>query len=180
MERNILICGDPGVGKSTLIDRLLAADGRPVSGFRTRKLPPGPDGICEVILFPAAEGPGSETVRIGRCRDRILETDPQAFETLGVRLIREARPGTILVMDELGRMESEAAAFQREVLKALDGPVPVLAAVKSLRNVPFLDRIRESRDSDLYRIDRENRDALAETLLREIRERKERRERADR
>ena len=70
--------------------------------------------------------------------------------------------------------------FQQAVLEALDGPIPVLAAVKSLRNVPFLDRIRESRDSDLYRIDRENRDALAETLLREIRERKERRERADR
>lgn len=180
MESNILICGDPGVGKSTLIDRLLAADGRPVSGFRTKKLPPGPDGICEVILFPAAGGPASESVRIGRCRDRILETDPRAFETLGVRLIREACPGTILVMDELGRMESEAPAFQRAVLEALGGPVPVLAAVKSMRNVPFLDRVRESPGSDLYRIDRENRDALAETLLREIRARKERRERADR
>ncbi len=180
MESNILICGDPGVGKSTLIDRLLAADGRPVSGFRTKKLPPGPDGICEVILFPAADGPGSGKVRIGRCRDRILETDPQAFETLGVRLIREARPGTVLLMDELGRMESEAPAFQQAVLEALDGPLPVLAAVKSLRNVPFLDRVRESRGSKLYRIDRENRDALTQTLLREIQERKERQERADR
>lgn len=178
MERHILICGDPGIGKSTLLDRLLLEDGRPVSGFRTKKLSPDADGIAEVILYPAWDLSRSGRKRIGICRDRILETYPQVFETLGVSLIREARQGTVLLMDELGRMESEAPAFQRAVLEALEGTVPVYAAVKSLTGVPFLDRVRESGTADLFRINRENRDALTEMLLREVRARRVRREQA--
>ena len=39
MEKHILICGERGVGKSTLIRRLLAESTLPVGGFVTRRLP---------------------------------------------------------------------------------------------------------------------------------------------
>ena len=44
MEKHILICGERGVGKSTLIRRLLAESTLPVGGFVTRRLPQAGEG----------------------------------------------------------------------------------------------------------------------------------------
>ena len=44
MEKHILICGERGVGKSTLIRRLLAESTLPVGGFVTRRLPQADGG----------------------------------------------------------------------------------------------------------------------------------------
>ena len=44
-KRHILICGERGVGKSTLIEKLLAASSRPRYGFVTTMRPAGPDGF---------------------------------------------------------------------------------------------------------------------------------------
>ena len=39
MKRHLLICGERGVGKSTLIRRLLEKNMREVGGFVTKRLP---------------------------------------------------------------------------------------------------------------------------------------------
>lgn len=45
----ILICGDVHAGKSTLIRRLIDDMKRPVYGFKTRRMPPDPDGVSREI-----------------------------------------------------------------------------------------------------------------------------------
>lgn len=44
-------------------------------------------------------------------------------------------------MDEIGFMESGAKAFCRAVLDCLDGPLPVLAAVRAGIKTPFLREV---------------------------------------
>ena len=46
---HILICGERGVGKSTLIERLLRACSRPRYGFVTKMRPAGPDGFHPIL-----------------------------------------------------------------------------------------------------------------------------------
>jgi nucleoside-triphosphatase len=49
-------------------------------------------------------------------------------------------------MDEIGFMESEAAVFCRSILDCLDGPTPVLAAVRTGIETPFLHQVAEHPD----------------------------------
>ena len=167
IERNhILICGEVGVGKSTLIQRLLAQSTRPLYGFITKKLDPDENGFHPIYIHPAGSGERvyEEKNLVGTCDRRIHNINLDAFNTLGVSYLH-AKPGGIILMDELGFMEAKAEAFTRAVIAALDGDVPVIAAVKARFEVPFLNEVRAHSKGHLYRITQENRDQVYEELL---------------
>ena len=53
MKRHLLICGERGVGKSTLIRRLLEHSTREVGGFVTKRLPVADEnGFFPIYLYP--------------------------------------------------------------------------------------------------------------------------------
>ena len=65
MEKHILICGERGVGKSTLIRRLLAESTLPVGGFVTRRLTQADaDGMFPIYLHAAALPPEERLIRV--------------------------------------------------------------------------------------------------------------------
>ena len=173
-KRHILISGERGVGKSTLIERLLSASTLPRYGFITKMRPAGPDGFHPVYIHPAGQPPHERVYAdancIGTCDSRTHRPNLDAFNTLGVQYIREARPGGILIMDELGFFESRADRFTAAVLEALAGDIPVLAAVKSRTNVPFLNAVRAAPQAEVFHITPENRDALLAALLPRMRD----------
>ena len=166
MGRHILIAGKRHAGKSTLIQRLLAEVTVPVYGFRTRSGERGEGGFHSIHIFPAD---GSSTARteenhIGDCNGRERTVYPEVFDTLGVQYL-DAKPDGILVMDELGFMEEPAREFCGRVLEALDGEIPVLAAVKiSDLGRDFLDAVRNHPNADVYEVTEDNREALFEQL----------------
>jgi nucleoside-triphosphatase len=165
-QKHILICGEVGVGKSTLIQHLLAQSTRPLYGFITKKLEPDENGFHPIYIHPA----GALTRHyepdnlIGTCDRRIHNINLDAFNTLGVAYL-QAKPDSIILMDELGFMESKAEAFTCAVMEALDGDIPVIAAVKARFDVPFLNEVRVHPKGQLHMITQENRDALFEALL---------------
>ena len=168
-KRHILICGERGVGKSTLIEKLLAASSRPRYGFITKMRPAGPDGFHPIYIHPAGQ-PVEERVYtdgncIGTCDSRTHRPNLDAFNVLGVRYIEEAKPDGIIVMDELGFFEAKAEAFTAAVLHALAGDVPVIAAVKSRRDIPFLNAVRAAPLAEVFFLTQENREALYQRLL---------------
>ena len=166
---HILISGERGAGKSTLIEKLLAACPRPRYGFITKMLPPDEEGFHPIYIHPADrpvwERAYTEENRIGVCDSRTHRVNLAAFNILGVRYIRAARPGGIIVMDELGFLEAQAEDFTAAVLGALSGDIPVIAAVKSRTDIPFLNAVRAQPRSEVFSITPENRDALFEALL---------------
>ena len=167
-KRHILICGDRGVGKSTLIGRLLNETSLPRYGFITKREAEGADGFHPVYIHPArlseAERVCNEENMIGTCDRRIHNINLSVFNTLGVRCIREAAPDGIIVMDELGFMEADAKEFTDAVFDALSGDIPVIAAVKSRTDVPFLNKVRSMPKAEVFYITPENRDQLFETI----------------
>ncbi len=165
--RHILISGERGVGKSTLIQRLLAKNIRPVYGFVTKRLAADETGFHPIYIHPAGapERTYGDANRIGVCNSKEREVALEVFDTLGAQYIFDARPGGIIVMDELGFMEARAEAFVQAVFRALDGSIPVVAAVKDRFDVPFLNEVRAHPNGRVYRIDAENRDALYGELL---------------
>lgn len=165
MEKHILICGERGVGKSTLIRRLLAESTLPIGGFVTRRLPQADgDGMFPIYLHAAAlppeERPYDLEHLVGTCDSRRSVRYPEAFDRLGPPLLAS---GGLLVMDELGFLENDAHRFQAAVLAALDGSTPVLAAVKP-KDTDFLRRVRQHPHGEVFNITPESREALYQRL----------------
>ena len=138
MKRHLLICGERGVGKSTLIHRLLEHSTREVGGFVTKRLPVADEnGFFPIYLYPASQSEGerrNETANlVGTCDSRSSIRHPEVFDGLGAQLIKSAPSGGIILMDELGFLENDARVFQSAVLCALDGDTPVLAASRRTR-----------------------------------------------
>jgi len=163
---HILLCGERGAGKSTLIARLTDALGVSAGGFLTKIEAAEADGFAPVYMHPVtAEIRRYEAEnRVGYCDTHSQRRYPEVFDELGTALLESTKNAPLIVMDELGVMENDAAAFQTAVLKLLDGDVPVLAAVKS-KGTPFLEAVRQHPGVRCFTVNAETRNALFEELL---------------
>ena len=65
----------------------------------------------------------------------------------------------VLVMDELGPHEEQAAAFRQAVLRALEGDVPVVGVLQQAESA-FLHQVASHPNVRVVTVTEENRDAL--------------------
>lgn len=171
MKKHILLCGEKGVGKSTLIRRLLEQAQLTVGGFCTKMDENAGEVMRPIYIYPAAvpvkqRRRGKENL-VGRCGNfgRQKEIFPEVFDTLGAAYLQDIHGCQVIVMDELGFMETDACGFRSAVLQTLDGNVPVLAAVKDRMDVEFLRQVCAHPQAEVVHIDPENREELYHALL---------------
>lgn len=135
---NLFLTGPRQVGKSTALARALAASGRRYAGLASR-FSPEAGGRRFLHLLPyEALGTGREPLLYtadslcARFGERGKEPLPGGFDGCGAALIRRALAGDceLLVLDELGYLEADAADFRAAVLEALADPRPVLGVVR--------------------------------------------------
>ena len=161
-----LIVGDRGVGKSTLIRRVLKELNRPVSGFETKKEAHLEDPLlgCPIYIYEAGK-PHRRTPEnlIGYHRQADAAVTA-AFDRYAPRLMLTVPEHSVVELDEIGFLEARSEAFCQAVLRLLDGERPVIAAVKD-RDIPFLKAIREHPNAHCFYITPKNRDALCEEVL---------------
>ncbi len=168
-SENLLLTGRPGVGKTTLVRRVVQRLGRPAGGFYTRELRQHGRRIGFEIETLAGETAILAHVDI-RSRYRVgrYGVDVEALERVGVPAVRNAlQQGWLVVIDEIGKMELYSEAFKAAVLEALDSPIPVLATITQSRH-PWAERIKRRADVAIIEVTRENRDALVEVLARRL------------
>lgn len=157
----ILLCGDVNSGKSTMIEKLVADMGEAPRGYITVRRPAGADGKSYVYLYDVASPPENiaDAQVIMSISDAGTERHPEYMDSLAVSYLGDIPEGSLVVMDEIGTLESAAPAFQREVMRILSGNYSVFAAVKA-QNTEFLRAVRRHPDCELYIITPENRDDL--------------------
>ena len=160
--RNIFINGSRGIGKSTLIQKLLAdIDSIPVYGFFTKKEAADENGDCSVFIHSAnaVNRFYSEKNLIGTCKECHGKAFVQTFESYGIQILKDIPEKSLVIMDELGFFESEAYNFQQRVKEILASDCIVLAAIKDKPN-KFLDELKSDNNTDVFNIDLKNRDEL--------------------
>lgn len=156
---NLLITGKPGVGKTTLVERLVERlrNRLRLAGFTTAEVRDeraGRTGFAIITLdgrrgeLARAELPSPH--RVGRYGVNLA-----AFEALALPELRR-RDVDLLVIDEIGKMECASGRFRRAVEDALDAPVNVLATL-GIGRLPFLQALRDRPDVELLTLTERNR-----------------------
>lgn len=166
---NLLITGLPGVGKTTLLKKVVERLNRPAHGFYTSELRQGGGRVgFSLTTLSGEEGTLSHKDFKSPYRVGKYGVDVGSFEELGVReLERGLATGSLLVIDEIGRMELFSERFRRVLLQALEAPNPVLATVL-YKSHPFCDRLKRRGDTELLKIDAGNRDRLVDILVKRL------------
>ena len=157
-----LIVGARGVGKSTLIRRVLQELNKPLFGFETKKEDALADEIngSPVYIYGAGkEHVRTDETRVGHCLNRHSAPIYAGFDRYAPRLLAPVPAGCIVEMDEIGFMESKSEAFCKAVMALLDGSTPVIAAVKD-KDIPFLETVRSHPNARCFHITPDNRETL--------------------
>lgn len=169
MAEALLLTGAPGCGKTTLIRRVVEALPCPAGGFYTREVREGGARVgFEVVTL---DGARATLARIGlKSAYRVARygVDLAGLEAVAVPSIRRAmEAASLVVIDEIGPMESFSEAFRAAVLAALTGPVPVLGTIVK-RRTPFADYVKAQPGVTLIEVHAGNRDALVHDLSRTL------------
>lgn len=129
MTEHLFLTGKKGVGKSTLLRKLLARSGKIPGGFLTLRTENAVPGRISVHLLQLGEVPRPENV-LFFCGAPPDAGTAERFDRLGCAALAASRGAELLVMDELGPREKDARRFQASVLQALDGEIPILGVLQ--------------------------------------------------
>ncbi len=166
MPVNLLLTGRPGVGKTTLVRRVLEElENVVATGFYTAEIRVGGkrlgfravtlDGQAAILAHVDIPGPP----RVGR-----YGVDIAAFEQLVLPALAPDRRVQLVVMDEIGKMECFSHAFRQAVLRALEADTPLLATI-ALGRDRFIEGLKARRDVTLIEVTLAQRSRLVAQLV---------------
>jgi nucleoside-triphosphatase len=98
--------------------------------------------------------------RVGR-----YGVDINPLEELGIRaIVKGIERGSLIIIDEIGRMELYSTRFQEIVLRALDADARLLATVGP-QPLPFLQAVKSRVDCETLQLTEVNRDRIAADIV---------------
>ena len=163
--KNVLLTGKPGIGKTTLIKKVIDHLKEKVGGFYTEEIREGGqrkgfkirtlDGEEGILAHKGIKS----AYRVGSYGVNLRDLDNLAWSSVK----RAVEGKEVVVIDEIGKMELYSKKFREAVIEALGIPKPVVATIGAQHH-KFLDRIKARDDVELITITLDNRDKLAEEI----------------
>ena len=156
--KNILITGNPGVGKTTLIQNIISRLNISAGGFYTAEVRDenGKRWGFKIISLDGREDVLASVEIISSNRVSKYGVDVAAIDRIGVTSIRNALSRSeMIVIDEIGRMELVSRQFRDIVMEALDSPKPVLGTI-AIKSTNIAKKIKERQDSKVIKLTRAN------------------------
>ncbi len=156
----LLLTGLPGVGKTTVIMKVLEILGDKALGFYTQEV--REKGKRVGFRLVTTWGDEGWLARVGFStpyRVSRYGVDLSFLEKVMAWLRERWAPGKILVIDEIGKMELSSRPFRDWVSQvAINPEVPFLATIALKSRDPLVVKLKET--LPLWKVTRENREAL--------------------
>jgi nucleoside-triphosphatase len=163
MPHRIAVTGSPGIGKSTVVEKVAAVMKCRVGGVLARdkrfngrrigfELLDIASGKVGVLADETGNGP-----QLGKYRVHL-----DSLEKIGSKAVQNAIQCDLIVVDEVGPMELSSRSFISAVENAMASPKPMLIVLHEWSNHPLAKKIR--RTFQVISVTRENRDMLVKEI----------------
>lgn len=169
VKKNLFLIGSRHVGKSTILQKVLAAilspkagiitepifSGERISGYRMKAC----NGLNAVIAHEVMRQDDPNPV---------LQPDVEALDKIGSLVLAQAqRSGAIIYIDELNWLMDSALEFQRRILRCLNSAHPFLATLDSTPS-GFIELLCARDDVKLYPVTVANRTFVWRSILSDL------------
>ena len=165
VKKNTLISGLPGIGKTTLIKKLIEQiRGKKPVGFYTEEIKfedqrkgfqlislDGKRAILAHVLIESAH-------RIGK-----YGVDLKTFDDFLDSINYAQNNDSPIIIDEIGKMECLSSKFVKIIWDIMDSDNPVIATI-SHTDGGIKGKIKNREDVELYKMNLDNRDSIFKTI----------------
>jgi len=166
IKGRIALTGRPGVGKTTLIKRLLSRLPISAGGMLTEEIRVCGHRVGFSVFDVATEREGilAHIHRSGGPKIGRYTVDLASLEEIGIAAIHWAiEEKELVVIDEIGPMELSSPAFVPAVEAALESDRSLIISTHAHADIEIAHRVR--RELSLFRVKLGNRDRLVEEIL---------------
>jgi len=170
---HVFLTGDIRVGKTTIINKFISYTGLSADGFATYWVT---DGGSFRSLYLSPYSPYDVELQYDKRhliardskRQPLFSADMvRVFDVHGSEILKNSGKHDVIVMDELGFLETASAIFQRAVMRHISGDVPILGVIKP-KQTEFLDTVRAHPNVEICEVTVENREDVLAWLPKRI------------
>ena len=167
----ILLTGKPGIGKTTVIKKVLQMLGDKAIGFYTedyRDPKTHRRKGFKVITYNGKEGILADVDFESDYRVGKYGVDVKQFEKLAIPILEKAlkEKDKIVVIDEIGKMEFFSEKFKNLIKQIMEDPeIKVIATISKKDFHPLIKEIKNLPDVELIEVTWENRDILPQEII---------------
>lgn len=179
---HVLITGFPGVGKTSLVKKvcdILAGGGSSVCGFYTEEVREQRTRIgFDVVTLDGQRSPLARVSGAAASGEMQRQSSPHVGKYLvDVKSFEEASlatlklplpPKTVVVIDEIGKMEMFSKPFQEAVRAVFGIPNCVIMAtipVSKGNPIPLVKELVSRNDTRVFTVSLENRDTIVHDIV---------------
>ena len=165
----ILLTGRPGVGKTTVIMKVIEEFRGRAGGFYTEEIRKGNtregfriktlDGRNGILAHISHSGP----FRVGR-----YGVDVDAFDGIAIPSLETAlEKDELIIIDEIGKMELFSRRFRSSIQRVLASEKSILGVIHQ-RSDPFTERIRQCPNVEIWTVTKTSRNSLPSLILEKL------------
>jgi nucleoside-triphosphatase len=169
-KRVLLLTGNPGVGKTTVLIKTveaLKAEGISVGGMISREAREGNVRVGFEIIDLTNNKHGWLAHINQRAGPQVgkYHVNLEDLDNVGATAIVEAvEKCDVIAIDEIGPMELFSQKFKQAVKQALESRKVVLAVVHAKARDPLINEAKQREDSEIFTVTLADRDKLVEEI----------------
>lgn len=169
MPKNILITGYPGVGKTTLVNKIIKQLSCSIGGFYTHEmLENGRRTGFYITDFDGNQMVMASESSNSKYRVNKYGVNIGAFEKIGIPAMERAmKNADLIVIDEIGRMEIFSSEFCDMLRIVFDSEKPLLATIKKI-DCELTKELKQRKDVIIFEVTANNRDSISDEITKKI------------